>query len=296
MPKYFKISIDDLPELMDACETVEELNEFVDAHYRYTCSCCGKDELYVHSPVLKDEVWKTVLHNANITRREMRGVSFGRRVSHQKEVRFYNALRRMLDVTPDDEYIMLCRDCMEKCLGRKLYKEDLADCNMTRNIINEFESKSKTMDRKEMYMVLADISARLPYGMIFQYGGKDYYLLENINYSKDYSYVLLNGLPFSDCKPCLRSMRSMTKAEKEELLVYVLGKDGATRFTIAGNSIKPKNEKTQKLENFELNWINFNGKNVTKYSEWMNLHHFDWHGLINKGLAVEAPEGMYKDR
>ena len=153
--------------------------------------------------------------------------------------------------------------------------------------------KAKAMDRKEMNMVLSDISARLPYGIIFQFGGKEYHLLENINCSKDDGFVLLNGLPFSDCKPCLRSMRSMTKAEKEELLVYVLGKDGATRFTVAGNSIKSKDEKIQKLVGFELNWMNFNGKNVTKYSEWMNSHHFDWHGLINKGLAVEAPEGMY---
>lgn len=143
MPKYFKITMDDLPELMDACETVEGLNGFVDTHYPIYLFVLRKDELYVRSPVLKDEVWKAMLRNANIARREMRGVSFGRRVPHQKEIRFCNALRRMLDVTPDDEYIMLCRDCMEKCLGRKLYKEDLADCNMMRNIIGEYESKPK---------------------------------------------------------------------------------------------------------------------------------------------------------
>lgn len=38
------------------------------------------------------------------------------------------------------------------------------------------------------------------------------------------------------------------------------------------------------------------GKHITIYDtvDWMNEHHFDYHGLIEKGLALEAPEGMYK--
>jgi len=28
--------------------------------------------------------------------------------------------------------------------------------------------------------------------------------------------------------------------------------------------------------------------------DWLNEHHFDYRGLIEKGLAIEAPEGMYK--
>ncbi len=27
--------------------------------------------------------------------------------------------------------------------------------------------------------------------------------------------------------------------------------------------------------------------------DWLNAHHFDYRGLIDKGLAIEAPEGMY---
>jgi hypothetical protein len=27
--------------------------------------------------------------------------------------------------------------------------------------------------------------------------------------------------------------------------------------------------------------------------DWLNKHHFDYRGLIKKGLALEAPEGMY---
>jgi hypothetical protein len=28
--------------------------------------------------------------------------------------------------------------------------------------------------------------------------------------------------------------------------------------------------------------------------DWLNAHHFDYRDLIEKGLALEAPEGMYK--
>ena len=28
--------------------------------------------------------------------------------------------------------------------------------------------------------------------------------------------------------------------------------------------------------------------------DWLNAHHFDYRGLIEKGLALQAPEGMYK--
>ena len=31
-----------------------------------------------------------------------------------------------------------------------------------------------------------------------------------------------------------------------------------------------------------------------EYIDWLNAHHFDYRGLIEKGLALEAPEGMYK--
>lgn len=29
--------------------------------------------------------------------------------------------------------------------------------------------------------------------------------------------------------------------------------------------------------------------------DWLNAHHFDYRGLISMGLAIEAPEGMYKN-
>lgn len=39
----------------------------------------------------------------------------------------------------------------------------------------------------------------------------------------------------------------------------------------------------------------FSNMEIVGYSnyDWLNAHHFDYRGLIEKGLALEAPEEMY---
>ena len=61
-------------------------------------------------------------------------------------------------------------------------------------------------------------------------------------------------------KPYLRPMSSMTKEELKEF---------------------------QKLRDIiPLDWLPF-------AHDWLLAHHFDYRGLIEKGLALEAPKGMY---
>jgi hypothetical protein len=35
------------------------------------------------------------------------------------------------------------------------------------------------------------------------------------------------------------------------------------------------------------------GDGMNYLYDWLNAHHFDYRGLIEKGLALEAPKGMY---
>ena len=49
----------------------------------------------------------------------------------------------------------------------------------------------------------------------------------------------------------------------------------------------------------EEEWKEYNqtiGKSFsfTDEVDWLNAHHFDYRGLIEKGLALEAPKGMYE--
>lgn len=76
-----------------------------------------------------------------------------------------------------------------------------------------------------------------------------------------------------DVKPYLRPMSSMT--EKEDLEFIGIG---------------------LLVVNYGTNG---NAKHKCKLSipeiDWLNTHHFDYRGLIEKGLALEAPEGMYNN-
>ena len=79
------------------------------------------------------------------------------------------------------------------------------------------------------------------------------------------------GIPVECVKPYLRPMSSMTEEERNE----------ATQFEI--NNLGP----------IGFNW-GLLVSNSSKLVNWLNAHHFDYHGLIEKGLALEAPEDMYK--
>jgi hypothetical protein len=55
----------------------------------------------------------------------------------------------------------------------------------------------------------------------------------------------------------------------------------------------------ERIESLDFAWKDDYGRlasydeNIPKYIDWLNAHHFDFRGLIEKGLALESPEGMY---
>jgi len=69
-------------------------------------------------------------------------------------------------------------------------------------------------------------------------------------------------------KPYLRPMSSMTEEESREYNSFSLGED----------------------------WVSnpYMGVPAFHVLDWLNSRHFDYRGLIEKGLALEAPNGMYK--
>ena len=72
------------------------------------------------------------------------------------------------------------------------------------------------------------------------------------------------GFTLDDVKPYLRPMSSMTGKEAIEWHETTFGQ----------------------------RWITFD--NVERCVDWLNAHHIDYRGLIEKGLALEAPKDMYK--
>jgi hypothetical protein len=113
------------------------------------------------------------------------------------------------------------------------------------------------MARKEKQLLLVDLCARLPYGFtVHRYSDN-----RDITFGKNELDEFAHFLEYSEgekFKPYLRPMSSMT--EDEEIYYN-------TVYT--------------RLKFYEK-------------EDWLNAHHFDYRGLIPMGLALEAPEWMYK--
>lgn len=129
------------------------------------------------------------------------------------------------------------------------------------------------MTKEQKELVLKDLCARLSYGVHVEisweyskadvYTSSEYYEFPNID-------SLLNIFWDEKCvsiRPYLRSMSSMTDDEALEYLGML-------------NDIDKSGLMNQ----------NF----ITKVVDWLDKKMFDHRGLIPKGLALEASEGMYQ--
>ena len=129
------------------------------------------------------------------------------------------------------------------------------------------------MTQEERQLLLIDLCARLPYGVKFASFSEDmiYHsepvILRQIYWNEDYNANGIEGdgdmsTIIEFVKPYLRPMSSMTEEEKIEYSVF----------------------------------FNYDGVEYPdEYIDWLNKKMFDYRGLIEKGLALEAPEGMYKN-
>ena len=151
------------------------------------------------------------------------------------------------------------------------------------------------MTQEEKELLLKDLCARLPYGVISNRPSGNAKITE-IRFDEEYnSFVCYSSNGFggdiSFEKPYLRSMSSMTQEEKIKL--YQI-----TGFYYFSNNELLKDE-----------WRHFSNAlsenklflpypiwedDLQKTFDWLNANHFDYRGLIEKGLALEAPKDMYK--
>lgn len=135
------------------------------------------------------------------------------------------------------------------------------------------------MTQKDKKLLLKDLCIRLPYGVLCQISGDasntprklsrievdelDGILLDFWTNRESYLSIQVY---LGEVKPYLRPMSSMTEDEKSNYHNY--------KYWIEKGDI----------EHCTINMI-----------DWLNSHHFDYRGLIEKGLALEAPEDMYNN-
>ena len=137
------------------------------------------------------------------------------------------------------------------------------------------------MEENLKQLLLKDLCARLPY-KVKVYGNYRYNNGNRIVDDKkiealDLSILdwFVNGI---DIKPYLRPMSSMTEEERKEYY------STQSKYT---HRIYP--DSADFSEHTEYSW-------TAKTIDWLNSHHFDYRGLILKGLALPSPEGMYNTK
>lgn len=152
------------------------------------------------------------------------------------------------------------------------------------------------MKQGDKQLLLQDLCARLPYGVIVDYKENEFEtphwkittIYPNtfngwIGYDKRVGAGSESGSrPFNigEVKPYLRPLSTMTEEERKSLPFPWVNNFGV---------ISSYNE----CEGF----IEITHDDFSRIIDWLNAHHFDYRGLISKDLAIEVTEenNPYKD-
>ena len=145
------------------------------------------------------------------------------------------------------------------------------------------------MTQEEKDLVVKDLCAKLPYKTrvryIFSFAGAACitgYSEEGIlSYDKLQEFSLSNvgyeTRRVANILPYLRPISSITEEEERELNGLL---SEVYDFTFRMDEL--------------LELIQMQKEIPFHYIDWLNEHHFDYRGLIQKCLAIEAPKDMYK--
>ena len=135
----------------------------------------------------------------------------------------------------------------------------------------------KELSQEEKELLLKDLSARLPYQPLCKkIDAEDNFCECDASLGYSLRDLIDNKIII---KPYLRPMSSMTEEEKREIYDWLVEND-VDWFDFS------KLRLDEILISFDSSWLLVN---------WLLEHHFDHRGLIEKGLAIEAPEGMYNN-
>ena len=134
------------------------------------------------------------------------------------------------------------------------------------------------MTQEDKNLLLIDLCARLPYGVIVKMNNPNYLPSKLTTVNIETELVELNTIrdvPLGTYKPYLRPLSSMTEEEKEEL-AFIRDRDfQSVRKWINDESIK----ETRNICPITYGEVDF-----------CNKKHLDYRGLIEKGLAIAVNE------
>lgn len=127
----------------------------------------------------------------------------------------------------------------------------------------------KQLSEEDKQLLLKDLSSRLPYGVIIEYNNDGCSSTRELGLDSLHDFMFDNA----ELKPYLRPIPSMTEEERGELRKFCRKEEGILYDIGVSGAI-----------------------NAPAIIDYLNAHHFDFRGLLEKGLALEAPEGMYETK
>jgi len=138
------------------------------------------------------------------------------------------------------------------------------------------------MTQEDKELLFKDLCARLPYHVKCKIWLKDGTTEEGLlDLQHNYGNVLQDAFYYDkikDIKPYLRPMSSMTDEERKEIGILIK-ENRPNPYGIINN---------KGIDNLLFSVSITSGVLI----DWINARHFDYRGLIEKDLAIEAPKGM----
>ena len=121
------------------------------------------------------------------------------------------------------------------------------------------------MTPEDKELLIKDLCARLPYNVICQVEFKEngkynskVMLLSGIFTDEAYFTIKGGSIYSNEYKPYLFHLSSMTEEQKQE------------------------------YQHITERWMYDSSYSISDSIDWLNVHHFDYRGLIEKGLAIDA--------
>lgn len=126
------------------------------------------------------------------------------------------------------------------------------------------------MTQEDKELLLKDLCARLPYGVKMCY--------TSITDAMSKTWELI-GINQGHCDIVIWNKARFSAVPIEGLKSY----------------LRPMSSMTEEEEDWYYNFIDrlFYHESASELVDWLNKHHFDYRGLIEKGLALEASKDMY---
>ena len=126
---------------------------------------------------------------------------------------------------------------------------------------------------EEKNLLLKDLCTRLPYGVRYRH------FTWNDKYGETYIAAQIYSI----------NTDGYVKNCHDDETVYI---DNVRPYLFPLSSMTEEQKK--EYQYITERWMNDPVYSISDSIDWLNKNHFDYRGLIEKGLALEAPKEMYK--